>query len=363
MPERSAPDVMLSDSVPHPAVQAWHRVCPKAGEPNFVEVLQEVKKGTSRSCIYRLAGVGRERLSVIAKRCVAQHAHVEQTIYEQILSRLPISHLIFYGCVDEPETDFSWLFMEDAGGDHFAYCIEEHRKVATRWLAEMHVSAARSPAISRLPDRGPEHYLEHLHFTRETIQGDLRNSALSPWDLQVLGAVLSQADFIESRWNWVEDLYHRFPRTLVHCDFAKYNLRVRRGESGINLMAFDWEMAGRGAPAADIAELSGRGVPRRRATRDFGDSELVAYWSIAREAWSGLRLSAIKQLAELGAVFRSLAAISWESESIRRGWWPIKELQGYQVDLAVALEHLGFRRQRFADDFTRPMTTSRRRQG
>jgi hypothetical protein len=51
-------------------------------------------------------------------------------------------------------------------------------------------------------------------------------------------------------------------------------------------------------------------------------------------------LTAIKELAELGAVFRSLAAISWESESIGRGWWPIKELHGYQVDLAVALQHL-----------------------
>jgi Phosphotransferase enzyme family len=335
---------MLSDSVPHPAVQAWRRVCPKAGDPNFLEVLQEVKKGTSRSCIYRLAGMGRERVAVIAKRCIAQHAHVERTIYEEILSHLPVSHLVFYGCVDEPETDSSWLFMEDAGGDHFAYCIEEHRKLAARWLAEMHVSAARIPAISRLPDRGPQHFLDHLRFAREMIQRGLENSALTYYDLQVLGAFLSQADFLESRWDRVEELDHRFPRTLVHCDFAKYNLRARRSESGINLMAFDWEMAGRGAPAPDIAELSGRGVPRRRVTGDFGDSELVAYWSIVREVWSCLDLSAIKELAELGAVFRSLAAISWESESIRRGWWPIKELHGYQVDLAVALEHLGFPR-------------------
>jgi Ser/Thr protein kinase RdoA (MazF antagonist) len=335
---------MLSDSVPHPAVQAWRRVCPKAGDPNFVEVVQEVKKGTSRSCIYRLTDIGCQRASVIAKKCIAQNAHVERTIYEDILSHLPVSRLVFYGCVDEPETDSSWVFMEDAGGDHFAHCIEEHRKAAARWLAEMHVSAARIPAISRLPDRGPQHYLDHLRVSRRTIQGGLKNSARTRYDLQVLGALLSQADFLESRWDRVEELYHRFPRTLVHCDFARYNLRARRGESGINLMAFDWEMAGRGAPAPDIAELSGRGVPRRRVTGDFGDSELVAYWSIVREAWSGLDLSAIKELAELGAVFRSLASISWESQSIARGWWPIKELHGYQVDLAVALEYLGFLR-------------------
>jgi len=343
MPERSSPDVMLSDPAQHPAVQAWRRVCSKAGEPNFVEVLQDVKKGRSRSCIYRLTGVGHKHASVIAKRCIAFHAHIEQTIYQDILSHLPISGLTFYGCVDEPDTDSAWLFLEDAGGDRFAYCVEEHRKLAARWLGEMHVSAARIPAVSRLPDRGPQHYLDHLRFARQLIQRDLGNSALSPRDLQVIGAILLQADFLESRWSWVEELDHRFPRTLVHCDFANYNLRVRRGQSGINLVAFDWEMAGRGVPAPDIAELSGRGVPRRRITGDFGDSELVAYWSIVREAWSSLGLSAIKELAELGAVLRSLAAISWESESIGRGWWPIKELHRYQVDLAVAIEHLGFR--------------------
>ena len=342
MPERSSPDVMPSDPAQHPVVQAWRRVCPKAGEPNFVEVLQDVKKGSSRSCIYRLAGVGHEHTSVIAKRCLAFHAHIEQTIYQEILSHLPISGLTFYGCVDEPETDSAWLFLEDAGGGRFAYCVEEHRKIAARWLGEMHVSAARIPAVSRLPDRGPQHYLDHLRFARQMIQRDLGNAALTSDDLEVIEAILSQADFLESRWNRVEELYHRFPRTLVHCDFASYNLRVRRGERGINLMAFDWEMAGRGAPAPDIAELSGRGVPRRRATGDLQDSELVAYWSIVREVWPGLDLSAIKELAELGAVFRSLAAISWESESIGRGWWPIKEFHGYQVDLAVALEHLGF---------------------
>ena len=341
MPERSSPEVMLSDPTRHPAVQAWRRVCPKAGEPEFVEVLQDVKKGGSRSCIYRLAGVGHERTAVIAKRCIAYHAHIEHTIYQEILSHLPISGLTFYGCVDEPETDSAWLFLEDACGDRFAYCVEEHRKLAARWLGEMHACAACIPAVSRLPNRGPQHYLDHLRFARQLIQRDLGASALSPGDLQVIGEILSQADFLEAQWSWIEELDHRFPRTLVHCDFASYNLRVRRSESGITLMAFDWEMAGRGVPAPDIAELSGRGVPRRRATGDFEDTGLVAYWSIVREAWPGVDLFAIKQLAELGAVFRSLAAISWESESIARGWWPIKEFHGYQADLAVALEHLG----------------------
>jgi hypothetical protein len=116
---------------------------------------------------------------------------------------------------------------------------------------------------------------------------------------------------------------------------------VRSGTSDIKLTAFDWEMAGYGIPGPDIAEISGRGVPRRRIRDDLPDSELVEYWQSVRRSWWDLDLPAIKDLAELGAVFRSLAAISWESECIGQGWWPIEELRGYQADLAVALRHLG----------------------
>lgn len=325
------------------AVQAWNKLCAKTSAPNSVEVLQEVKKGNFRSCIYRLNGVGPGGTSVIAKSCAAECAHVEQTIYHEILRLLPISSLSLYGCVDEPETEYSWLFLEDAAGEEFANSIEEHRRLAAHWLGRMHVSAARVPASSRLPDRGPQHYLDHLRFARQIIQQNLGNSALTSHDLHIVEDVLSQGHLLESRWDRIEELCHRFPRTLVHGDLAKKNFRVRSTESGIDLLAFDWEMAGYGIPAPDIAELSGRGVPRQRVDRPMPDNELVDYWSVVRESWSDLGLTVLKELAELGAVFRLLAAISWESESIPR-WWPIMELHGYQTDLAIALEQLDFAR-------------------
>lgn len=325
------------------AVQAWKQLCSKTSAPTSVEVLQEVKKGNSQSCIYRLAGVGPGGTSVIAKRSAARCALVEQTIYHEILRPLPVSSLRFYGCVDEPDTEYSWLFLEDAGSEEFANTFEEHRRLAARWLGRMHVSAARVPASSRLPDRGPQYYLDHLRFTRQIIQRNLADSGLTSHDLQVVEEVLSQGHLLESRWDRVEELCHRFPRTLVHGDFATKNFRVRSTESGVNLLAFDWEMAGYGIPASDIAELSGRGVPRLRVDRDLPDTELADYWSVVRESWSDLGFTALKELAELGAVFRLLAAISWESESIPR-WWPIIELHGYRTDLAVALEQLDFAR-------------------
>ena len=244
--------------------------------------------------------------------------------------------------------------LEDAAGEVFSYSLKEHGRLAARWLGEMHVSAARVLEVSRLPDRGPQYYLDHLRSFRRKIQGNLSDPVLNSEDIDVLESMLGQADFLESRWVRVVELCRRYPRTLVHCDFASKNLRVRSSTSGLNLVAFDWEMAGYGIPAPDIAEWSDRGFPKRIGQR-LANSELVNYWEVVRGSWSYLDLPAIEQLAELGSVFRSVLAMSWETESlaiswesgsIGRGWWPllIDELRGYQTDLAVALQHLGFAR-------------------
>jgi hypothetical protein len=325
-----------SGETEHPAIQAWRQIYSKRSKPNFIEVLSQGRK----SCVYRIEGVGPGGTAVIAKRCRAGEAQVEQTVYEEILPDLPISSLNFYGVVDEPGTEFCWLFLKDAEGDEFTYSVQKHRRLAARWLGQMHVFAEHVPAVSRLPARGPQHYLDHLRFFREKIQDNLSDPALDVQDVAVVESILSQADLLEAQWFRIVDLCRRYPRTLVHCDFAGKNLRVWSSRSGIDLVAFDWEMAGYGIPAPDIAEVSGRGVPRRRIRKDFPDSELTGYWKVVRESWSDLDLPAIKDLAELGGVFRSLVAISWESESIGRGWWPIEEFRGYQADLAVALEQL-----------------------
>ena len=51
-------------------------------------------------------------------------------------------------------------------------------------------------------------------------------------------------------------------------------------------------------------------------------------------------MSAIKALADLGALMRLVLAIGWETLDIGRGWWPISELDSYQIDFAAALERL-----------------------
>jgi len=328
----------------HPVVQAWSRLHPKRVEPKSIVVVQEVKKGDAVSSVYRLNGMGPKGKSIIAKRYVKEYAHLERTIYEEVLPYLPVAGLKFYGFVDEPETEYGWLFLEDVGVGEFLYSIVEHRSLAARWLGLMHVSAAGIPAVFRLPGRGPTHYFAHLLQIRDVIQRNLGNPALNTSDLRILAAILRQCDFLESRWDLVQELCQHFPQTLVHCDFGGQNLRVRSSANGIDLMVFDWEMAGQGIPAPDLAELSGRGVPRQRVNSDLSDTELLDYWSIVRSSWMNLDMTAIKQLANLGAVFRSLAAISWESESLGYMRVSLRDLRSYKVDLTIAVENLGFAR-------------------
>jgi hypothetical protein len=328
-----------ADDTVHPAIKAWRRLRSEKAEPNFIEVLLEGKKGNSESSVYRLDGVGPGGIAIIAKRCAA---HVERIVYQDILPHLSISSLTFYGYLDEPGTEHGWLFLEDAGGEEFTYANEEHRRFAAVWLGQLHAAAARIPAVARLPDRGPQHYLDHLRSARELLHKNLKNPVLRTRDLHVLEAILLQFRLLESRWGLIEELSRPFPKTLVHCDFVKKNIRVRSSASGISILAFDWEMAGYGVPAPDIAESSGRGAPRQHLNGELRDTTLVDYWSVVRESWPHLDLTAIKKLADLGALFRSLAAINWESESLQYGGWPVEDLNSYRVDLTVALENLGF---------------------
>ena len=319
-----------------PAAQAWRQVCSRWVEPNIVEVLQEQD---GRNCVYRLDGVGPGGTAVIAKRCMARCAHVEQAVYQGILPHLPIFRLAFYGCVDESQTEYSWLFLEDAGGEEFAHSIEKHRALAGRWLGKMHVAAALVPAISQFPDRGPQYYRHDLLSARVSIQEKLDDPAMNSRNLRILEAILAEVNLLVYRWNRVEELCNRFPRTLVHGDLTKDHVRVRSSAWGSNFVVFDWGKAGYGIPGIDIAATSGGSI-----TRDRVETDLADYWSVVRKSWSDLDLTAIKQLADLGALLRLVAGLGWDSRNIGHGWWAMEGLRSYQVKLAIACERLGVAR-------------------
>jgi hypothetical protein len=67
----------------------------------------------------------------------------------------------------------------------------------------------------------------------------------------------------------------------------------------MTVLPIDWETAGWGLPAADLARV-----------------DVDAYADIVREWWPGVDITAVRRLARVGRVFRFLAAIGWESASL-----------------------------------------------
>jgi hypothetical protein len=311
----------------HPAVNAWRHLLPRRVMPEWIEILHVKEK----SAVYRLAGVGLRSADVIAKRCLLTTALVERTIYEDILPHLPITALHYYGFVAEND-QFGWLFLEDAGRERFSPLLEDHRTLAARWLGCMHTAAAHVASAAQLPDRGPEHYLEHLRSARRTILNNLNNPALTPGDVALLETIVAQCDVLEAHWSQVEQYCVGAPPTLVHGDFQPKNIHIRAGQAGDDLFALDWETAGWGVPAADLAPS--RGLP---ATDQVN---VAAYLSVVRECWPGVDIQAVKQLVHVGRIFRRLAAINWASVSLPYEWLekPITSMRIYHAELAEAIQ-------------------------
>jgi Phosphotransferase enzyme family len=319
-------EIIRADLLEHPAVKAWRGLRLGRGEPASIEILKEGKK----IAIYRLAGVGPKDSAIIAKRCRMATGSIERIIYEQVLPHLPVTAPRYYGFAEEDT--FCWLFLEDVGMEQFSPFIEEHRVLAARWLGLMHTAAAHVATTARLPDRGPDHYLEHLRSARRTILRNLTNPALNTAGVAVLKTIVSQCDALESGWNQVEKCCESMPSTLVHGDFRPKNVYVRTDQAGTGLFPIDWETAGWGVPAADLApshhHYSGQHV------------DLTTYWDIVQECWPSLDMSAIQQLVWAGLIFRRLAAISWDSRDLAYKWTegPVECMRIYQAELSEIMQ-------------------------
>jgi len=326
VPDREIIETIRSDLLAHPAMQAWRKLQPGRSGPTKIEVLKEAKK----SYVYRLGGVGPEGSAVVAKGGRRGALSVERTFYQEVLPQLPVSVLHCYGFV-EGDDALDWLFVEDAGDEEYSATSEEHRRLAGNWLGLLHTFGAKLAAGANLPDRGLKRHLGHLRYGRETILRHLDNPSLGRTDLHVLKSVISQLDLLESRWSGIEKFCDGIPCTLVHGDFVHHNLRVRTTRAGPLFLPLDWETAGWGIPAVDLA---------RRVTDHAASPDIAAYWSIVRDSRWELDLPALRKLVDLGVVFRRLDDIRWSSEKLAYSWVerPMRWLRGFDDELRDAIQ-------------------------
>jgi hypothetical protein len=329
---------MPTDILEHPAVKAWGKLQLACLEPHKIETLKTEKKA-KKTTVYRLVGIGPQGSAVVAKRCRQDKALVEQVIYENVLPHLPTPTLRYYGCVVDAEDASGWLFLEDAGAERYSSDIAEHRVLAAHWLGLLHLTAARVPVEALLPKRGPGFYLQELRSTREALQQNRNNPALTQDDIVVLNAIVSQFNLVESRWRQLETFCDRMPQTLVHGHVEKRNIRLRTTKGGFVLLVFDWETASWGTPAIDFAQV----------ILDSVSPPVTTYLSVVRSCWPHLEGQDLMQLASIGALFQVILSIGgayygivydrWASNGLAYDYakWTMREIQSYRTQLDDAI--------------------------
>jgi Ser/Thr protein kinase RdoA (MazF antagonist) len=121
----------------------------------------------------------------------------------------------------------------------------------------------------------------------------------------------------------------------VHGDLSPKNVQVRSEGADSTLLPFDWENAGWGVPAADMAQLL---IPPRDHLSLRPDLE--AYWVVAKEAWPQLTTAEVRQVGALGTLFRLIALMSWASSGLseKRPQKTVRTLRFYEPAFATALD-------------------------
>ncbi len=332
MAEAAVVEIVDRELSEHPAAVAWRRVAPEYGTPRRIAVL----KNHAHSKVYRLEGAGPQGTAVVAKHCRAAGAEIERAVYEDIFPALEVAALHFYGILrdngERASREACWLFLEDASGENYSYALYEHRALAGRWLGAMHCFAAQSRISTPLPNRGPGYYLEILHAVRAVIQRSFVNPSMNAENLRVLDTVLAQYDTLESRWSHIGELCDCLPLTLVHGDLAAKNVRVLAKRHGLSLVVLDWETAGWGVPAADLAQYAVHSL----------SPDLDSYSAAAlRHRADRTHLA---RLAKIGNTFRLLTAASWITDGLSSPWVErsMRKMRHYQSAMAACLRDLGW---------------------
>ena len=293
----TVPTLIATTEIPtHPAVLAWGSL--GGDPPDRVARLRFSHR--SKPALYRLDFTSAARPAVFAKHGSTQRIGPERRVYEAILPHVPVTSPRYHGSIDASDGT-AWMFIEDVGDSCFAPQDPVQSAVAARWLGRLHGTTAALAASVNLPPAGPERYRALLLLARAEILARLGNPMLSVEDLGVLHAVLRQLDRLEKLWPRLEQACVQCPVTLVHADFQPRNLRMQGTGDDLSLRPIDWETAGWGVPAADLALLRGRRLVMPVDPRIYGET--------VRERLPQLDDETIQRLSLLGHVFLSLSAI------------------------------------------------------
>lgn len=322
-----------ADPRDHPAAAAWRRSGAGREPPAAISVVQESR----RSAVYVLHGAGPAGRGIVAKRSPLPKVLVEKTIYEEVLPRLPGASVACLGFAPGEEDETGWIFVEEVRGRPYASDSRADREMAARWLAMLHLGAAPLRLRGRLPGRSPPERLDQLAETRERIESGISNPLLSAADREVLRGVARDLEALASGWDRLALLCRDAPCTVMHGDFARKNMLVHGEGAEAELRVFDWGTAGWGVPAADLAQ-------NEPGETYWPSPDLDTYRRLARVRWPQLDRDALRTLAAVGKIVRTLAAMHGDAITLSTPWpgEAMRKFPVYALHLAAGLTHAGF---------------------
>jgi Phosphotransferase enzyme family len=252
-----------------------------------------------------------QTLKVFLKRLVAVAAlkeldllpkggRKEVLIYRQILRDHRFCAPALYASVYDEVHDRYWLFLEDVGSRPLKKADEETWFAAVRLLARIHGSYHGQEAALReldcLIDHGEEYYQTFVRVARQNLEVTAP-SRLERYDA-LARALAELATFLAAQ-----------PRTLVHGDVFPNNLMVQQGR---RIRPIDWESAGMGLGALDLARLL-HGWPNQWKARFLtGYVEELSRYTGSRcdPKCFGLVLAACEPLV-------TLCSLAWDAAACR----------------------------------------------
>lgn len=275
----------------HPAVQAYRKRWPHRAIRGDVEVLKG-KPGKKTLACRLQTKVNGEEVSVIAKGKARGKTWPEQQLYAKVLPGLGVETPRLYGSATTEAYD--WLFLEDLGEKRPSW--DEHAPLLTQWLARMHVATSRQPQLCDIvPERGERYYRRENERVRTLLDQLLQPGHEHPVHRELLQDVREQTEKIGSLWPGITSFCERVPKSLVHGDWVEKNIRLVERSFGLAIIPFDWELAGWGVPAADLARVSPS-----------------AYREQTQSAWPNCTTQTFEELRALGQLFRYVSSTHWE---------------------------------------------------
>jgi hypothetical protein len=180
----------------------------------------------------------------------------EAIVYRELLAGSDLPVPAFYGAAWNPDGERQELYLEFIDDWSLKYQPIDQWYLAASVLAEFHVAmAARDEELTRcdaLQSLDAPYFRTYANRARNQLMGH------TPALLNALDAVLSGYDRV------VRELVRATP-TLVNADLSPRNVLADRSRAPARVCFIDWESAGRGAGALDIAHLAYglEGEPRK----------------------------------------------------------------------------------------------------